>query len=98
MIEKFNGPSFLMIERFNGSLFLMIEEFDGWLILRAFLIERDCVYVLQNYLVVASHTYFSQLVEALLSTFKHNHEKEPENLGMKKWILCLVHLLPQNLF
>jgi hypothetical protein len=33
-----------MIERFNGSLFLIIEEFDGTFLLRAFLIERDCVY------------------------------------------------------
>ena len=29
---------------FNGLLFLMIEEFDKSFLLRAFLIERDCVY------------------------------------------------------
>ena len=31
-------------EKFNGLLFLMIEEFDGSFLIRAFLIERDCVY------------------------------------------------------
>ena len=30
-------------EKFNGLLFLMIEEFDGSFLIRAFLIERDCV-------------------------------------------------------
>ena len=33
-----------MIEEFNGLSFLMCEEFDGWFLIRAFLIERDCVY------------------------------------------------------
>ena len=31
-------------EKFNGLLFLMIEEFDGSFLIRAFLIERECVY------------------------------------------------------
>ena len=30
-------------EKFNGLLFLMIEEFDGSFLIRAFLIERECV-------------------------------------------------------
>ena len=34
-----------MIGKFNGSLFLMIEEFDGSFLIRAFLIERECVYL-----------------------------------------------------
>ena len=32
-----------MFEKFNGSLFLTIEEFNGSFLIRAFLIERDCV-------------------------------------------------------
>ena len=31
-------------EKFNGLLFLMIEEFDGSFLIRAFLIEKECVY------------------------------------------------------
>ena len=31
-------------EKFNGLMFLMIEEFDGSFLIRAFLIERECVY------------------------------------------------------
>ena len=31
-------------ENFNGLLFLMIEEFDGSFLIRAFLIERECLY------------------------------------------------------
>ena len=30
-------------EKFNGLMFLMIEEFDGSFLIRAFLIERECV-------------------------------------------------------
>ena len=33
-----------MIKKFNGSSFLMIEVFDGSFLVRAVLIERDCVY------------------------------------------------------
>ena len=48
-----------MIENFNGSWFLMIEEFDGSFLIRAFLIERECVY-----LVKLKHiTGFSKLFE-----------------------------------
>ena len=34
-----------MIEKFNGSWFLMMQEFDGLYLIRAFLIEMDCVYL-----------------------------------------------------
>ena len=30
--------------QWNGSWFLMVEEFDGSFLIRAFLIERECVY------------------------------------------------------
>ena len=33
-----------MIEEFNGLLFLMFEEFDGLFLIRAFLVERGCMY------------------------------------------------------
>jgi hypothetical protein len=33
-------------EKFNGLLFLIIEEFDGSFLMAAFLIERECVYLL----------------------------------------------------
>ena len=37
------------IEKFNGLFFLMIEEFDGSFLVRAFFIERDCVYSVRVY-------------------------------------------------
>ena len=33
-----------MVVKFNGLSFLMIGEFDGSLLMRAFLVERDCVF------------------------------------------------------
>ena len=35
-------------EKFNGLMFLMIEAFDGSFLIRAFLIERECVYAICN--------------------------------------------------
>ena len=39
-----NKKTVSYFEKFNGLLFLMIEEFDGSFLIRAFLIERECVY------------------------------------------------------
>ena len=37
-----------MIEEFNGLSFLMFEEFDRSFLIRAYLIERECVYLPYN--------------------------------------------------
>ena len=37
-----NKKNVSYFEKFNGLLFLMIEEFDGSILVRAFLIEREC--------------------------------------------------------
>ena len=39
-------------EKFNGLLFLMIEEFDGSFLIRAFLIERECVYTVDKLVLI----------------------------------------------
>ena len=39
-----NKKTVSYFEKFNGLLFLMIEDFDGSFLIRAFLIEWDCVY------------------------------------------------------
>ena len=43
-----NKKTVSYFEKFNGLLFLMIEEFDGSFLIRAFLIERECVYYLKS--------------------------------------------------
>ena len=49
-----------MIERFNGPSFLIIEEFDGSFLKKMFLIERDCG--LRSYSGVSNKRTFAFII------------------------------------
>ena len=78
-----NGKNLSYFEKFNGSLFLMIEEFDGSFLIRAFLIERECVYR-SGHTFVLTHGVTKTVTSGSLG-FKLSYKQLPCNAANSQY-------------